>query len=69
MSANPAQRFVHVALPTPEGGSRVHRIEMSDVVTGREIRVDLEPRVWTTNQPSALDRAVRWIRQLARAGE
>lgn len=68
MRTNPALRIVHVVLPAPEG-SRVHRIEMSDVVTGRDIRVDLEPRVWTSNRPSPLDRAVRWIRELAGDGE
>lgn len=67
MRTNPVSRIVHVVLPSPEG-SRVHRIEMLDVVTGRDIRVDLEPRVWTSSQPSALDRAVRWIRELAGDG-
>ena len=53
-----ARRPVYVALPTSQGSTRIHRIEMTDVVTGRDVRIDVLPRTWTAMRASSLGRAV-----------
>lgn len=65
MSTTTLRRHVYVALPTPRGSTRVHRIEMTDVVTGHEVSIDLGH---TVAGPSALGRAVQWLRRLASVG-
>lgn len=68
MSHTSLRRQVYVALPTPQGSTRIHRIEMTDVVTGRDLRIDVAERAWTSRRESTLGRAVRWLRRLASLG-
>lgn len=65
MSTSTPRRHAYVALPTPRGSTRVHRIEMTDVVTGRAVSIDLGAAVAA---PSTLGRAVQWLRRLASVG-
>ena len=62
MSTTAVRRNVYVALPTPRGSTRVHCIEMADVVSGRDLRINVGLR---GSAPSALGRAVSWLRRLA----
>ncbi|MBI1723177.1 MAG: hypothetical protein HYR48_04640 [Gemmatimonadetes bacterium] len=65
MSHTTVRRQVYVALPTPRGSTRIHRIEMTDAVTGRDLRIDVAKLGGTGGRESSLGRAVRWLRHLA----
>lgn len=65
MNRTSPRRQVYLALPTPQGSTRIHRIEMKDVVTGRDVRIDVAPRASNHGHQSSLGRAVRWLRRLA----
>ena len=64
MSLSPAFAAIHDALPMPRRGAQVYRIEMTDAVTGRDIRMDIVRRPWGS-PATVFERAARWFHDRA----